>query len=55
MKKIITCIIITLICYTSFTQVCCTPRPKNWSLSASIGYVNLSTIKQPVSRYQSNT
>jgi hypothetical protein len=54
MKKIISCIITTLICYTSFTQVCCTPKPKNWSLSSSVGYVNVSTIKQPIVRYQSN-
>ena len=55
MKKIIACIILTLFSYISFTQVCCTPKPKSWSLSGSIGYINVSTIKQPVSRYQSNT
>ena len=37
----------------SFTQTC-TPKPKNWSLSSSVGYVNVSTIKQPIVRYQSN-
>lgn len=45
---------LTLASYTSFTQIC-TPKPKNWALSASVGYINVSTIKQPVSRYQSNT
>ena len=38
----------------SFAQIC-TPKPKNWSLSATVGYINVSTIKEPVSRYQSNT
>jgi len=54
MKKIIVCIILTLFSYTSFTQIC-TPKPKNWSLSASVGYINVSTIRQPVLRYQSNS
>jgi hypothetical protein len=54
MKKIIACIILTLFSYISFTQVCCPPKPKPWSLSGSIGYINVSTIKKPVSRYQSN-
>ena len=53
MKKIITCIILTLFSYTVYGQ--CTPKPKNWALSTSVGYINVSTIKQPVSRYQSNT
>ena len=38
----------------SFAQTC-TPKPKPWSLSASVGYINVSTIKQPVSIYQSNS
>lgn len=38
----------------SFAQIC-TPKPKPWSLSASVGYINVSTIKQPVSIYQSNS
>jgi hypothetical protein len=45
MKKIIACIILTLFSYISFTQVCCPPKPKPWSLSGSIGYINVSTIK----------
>ena len=54
MKKIIACITLTLFSYTSFTQIC-TTKLKPWSLSASVGYINVSTIKQPISRYQSNT
>ena len=54
MKKIIVCIILTLFSYISFTQIC-TPKPKPWSLSGSVGYINVSTLKNPVSRYQSNT
>ena len=52
-KKIITCIILTLFSYTVYGQ--CTPKSlKPWVLSTSVGYVNVSNIKPKGTTYQSN-
>lgn len=52
-KKIITCIILTLFSYTVYGQ--CTPKSlKPWVLSTSAGYVNVSNIKPKGATYQSN-
>jgi hypothetical protein len=58
MKKLLLVALLFLSCFCYTQTISCESfkaKPKNWSLSTSIGYINVSTIKKPVSRYQSNT
>lgn len=53
MKKTLLSILLVLMSYISFTQVC-KPTLKPWSLSSTVGYTNFSTVKHPILRSQSN-
>ena len=57
MKKFILLAAFALISNLGISQCCRDSKKVNqpWSLSASVGYINVSTIKQPVSIYQSNS
>ena len=58
MKKLLLVALLFLSCFCYAQTTHCESfkvKEQRWSLSGSVGYINVYTIKKPVSRYQSNT